>query len=90
MIVVGYFDDTLNKTFEEEFKTEAEAQDYINNSIPAYVTPYMYDLDKANEQLLAIDEAEQKYYEQLEAREAQLERESREEAEESYEMEIDL
>ncbi len=90
MIVVGYFDDTLNKTFEEEFKTEAEAQDYINNSIPACVTPYMYDLDKANEQLLAIDEAEQKYYEQLAAREAQLERESREEAEESYEMEIDL
>lgn len=83
MYIVGYFDDTLNRTFEEEFKTETEAQDYINNGIPAYVTPYMYDLDKANEQ--DIDLAEQRYYEQLAEREAEMERE---ELEESYEVEI--
>lgn len=83
MYIVGYFDDTLNKTFEEEFETEAKAQDYINNSIPAYVTPYMYDLDKADEQ--DIDLAEQRYYEQLAEREAEMEKE---ELEESYEVEI--
>lgn len=83
MYIVGYYDDTLNKTFEEEFETEAKAQDYINNKLPAYVTPYMYDLDKANEQ--DIDLAEQRYYEQLAEREAEMERE---ESEESYEVEI--
>ena len=83
MYIVGYFDDTLNRTFEEEFNTEADAQNYINNSIPAYVTPYMYDLDKANEQ--DIDLAEQRYYKQLAEREAEMERE---ELEESYEVEI--
>ena len=86
-VVVGYYDPALNRSIDEEFETEAEAQDYIN-SLSACTIPYTYDLDAANAQLLAVDEAEQKYYDQLAAREAQLERESREELEESYEMEI--
>ena len=85
MFVVGYFNDTANHTCEETFETEAKALDYMKNGIPAYVTPYIYDLDKANEQDIAI--SEEKYYEQLAAREAELEREF-EEPEEDYEMEI--
>ena len=86
MFIVGYFDDTVNRTFEEEFETEKEAENYMSNKIPAYAIPYFYDASKINEQNINIEE--QKYYENFANKEVEIEQQKLKESEENYEIDL--
>ena len=85
MWVVGYYDDTTNRSYEEEFKTEKQANEYMKNKIPAYVTPYIYDQSKVDEQVICKEESD--YYAALADVELAKQAEAKEKAENSLELE---